>query len=1069
MKLSHLTSLGLMLASVSLIAQESTGVLLGTVRDESGNPIAGATVTITSSVLLQPRTIPTNANGEYRAQMLPPGGGYTLTVSHTGLLTRRVGGLTVRSGVTARQDIVLRSADVATTTIDIVGMSAAVDKTETKVSTSFSFDEIEALVAPSLNAWGALAMSPGVAGNITYPVIRGAITGQSQFLVNGVSVRDSLVREGRQDESVIADIIEDIQVIQSPLNAKYGFTSGGIVNVVTKTGGNEFHGGVRIKLENDLWAARTHDTAPRVPHRTRVGLPQSFASEPYEDLLWKTYELNFRGPIWKDHITFTYAGRFIPETTGSAGVVNLFSSGTPRPYNPYFGKGELGFTYGQVDMTPGYIYGVDKLLTQNYKLFWQITPSQTLSFEATVDKSDYFDDQLSGNIDVENGRYLQRAPTDNRVIQYNAIFGNFVVDLRWGTHNTDVEFSFGPGDPIYHGTYSADAEHFFDRRPSANSNWWQGSVLTNGDRGDGIPEHRNTAMLDANVQWMKNNHQLDFGFAQFQDIVRGGGYPGINGATYYVPGRVADGRYVVWNVTGTYDDPLQGGSSPTDALWRTAARIPRVDVVSTTGSRYADNEFTTQAVYVNDLYTINEKWSVMAGLRFEKYIYDSKLGKEIDNSDILPRLSVKYDLFGDNQHVFDLSYGHFRGTIGPGTLGGFMRSPNNRSVNYFWSAGQLGTPLGDGVPYLVSKEELLNLNNYTPYNYVDSELGRLISPDIMPEMRTSITINYSRAFTTGYFRVAAIFDKFSDIPYISIPEWTIKYTPDFPNTGMENIAPYVDRYFSIDPYGKRDYTALEAEWQQRLFGTAKSNLTWAGNWTMARIKGTRQWKEGNVGDNAAYYYEQWDKAGVRREAWNPYGELDGVSEHHNIKSWLTYHVGDRTGVQTDLTFMASYVTGRPYNQTANIRLPDELYSQAQLYTVLNYARYAAFYYNDSRGWFLNQDGPPSFDLKWNMNMPLGKISLFSSVSIFNVFNHYSRTGLGRSVQAGDIFTSEGIFDFDPSAPNYGMPTGPYQAIWGDANAYNKTKGWAAGNQGRYSRGGWSYNQRYIYVDFGFRF
>jgi hypothetical protein len=997
--------------------------------------------------------------------MLPPGVNYSLTISASGLLAQKVEGLTISAGITRRQDIILKSIAAATATVEITGTIAAVDKTDTKVSSSFNADEIQTIPAPSLNAYGALAMAPGVAGNITYPVIRGAITGQSQFVVNGVSVRDPLVREGRQDENVIDDLIEDIQVIQSPMNARYGFTSGGIVSIVTKTGSNEFHGGVRVKLRNDAWSASLPDASERVE---TFGDPVRYPADPEDDTLWKTYEINLRGPIWKDHITFSYAGRFIPPTTWPAEVSNLFRAG--RQYNPYFGQGTLGYTYGQTSTAPLLFSGTDKLLTQNYKLFWQIAPTQTLSFEAMVDKSTYFDTQLSG-IDIDNMLHTQFADSDIRSLQYNGIFGSFVVDLKWGRSTSYVTFSYGPGDPIYIGTWTSRATpaNFFTVGAATVTNWGA-TYLTNGDRGDGIPEHRNTETLDANVQWILNSHQFDFGFGEYKEMVRGGGYPGINNATYYVPGRVQDGRYVVFNVEGINASPLVNTAS--NAVWRTTGRIPTVLVQSTTNNAREDVGISkSQTLYANDFYTINNNWNIMLGFRYEKYIYDSRLGREIDTSSILPRLTVKYDVFGDNQHVVDFSYGQFRGTIGSGNLGSFYRSPNNRSVNMYWNAGELGTPNGPGVPYLVDKETLLDLSHYKPYLYNDSDIGREIDPNLKPEMRTSFTLNYKRAYNSGYFRASAIFDKFSDLWYIQIPEWNIINIPDFANTGL--TAPAVRRIITFDPYGERDYKSLEMEWQHRIFATAKTSLTWAGNWTMARIYSTRPWREGNVGDNAAYYYKEWEAMGVPLSSWNPKGELPDKSEHHSIKSWLSYHVGEREGVQNDLTFMASYVTGRPYDLTVNVNLPPELMAQSQVFSVINYAQYAAFYFGDKRGWFLNQDGPPSFDLKWNMSIPVGKkIEFYTSATIFNVFNHFSLGGISnKNYWASNPYTGAN-YTWDSAQPNNGLPEAPFWALFPNtqtSGSHNWVKLGSAGNQGRYTRGGANYNARYAQFDFGIRF
>ncbi|MCX6547030.1 MAG: carboxypeptidase-like regulatory domain-containing protein [Acidobacteria bacterium] len=236
MKLFHrLTPLGLVLvASASLIAQEGTGTLVGTVRGDGGKFLAGARIIIASPNMLQTRVISTNDKGEFRVPLLPPSSSYTVTVTADGYVSRKADGLTIPAGGTIRQDLNLKSIASAGASVEVVAISSSVDKTETKIVSTYTEEALQNLPTGNLNSYGALAVSPGVSGSVGYPVIRGGITGESQFMVNGISVRDPLVRQGRQFEKVIDDLTQDVQVILSPMNAKYGFTSAGITNIVTK-------------------------------------------------------------------------------------------------------------------------------------------------------------------------------------------------------------------------------------------------------------------------------------------------------------------------------------------------------------------------------------------------------------------------------------------------------------------------------------------------------------------------------------------------------------------------------------------------------------------------------------------------------------------------------------------------------------------------------------------------------------------------------------------------------------------------------------------------------------------
>ena len=1063
MKLFHrLTPLGLVLvASASLIAQEVTGTLVGTVRGDGGKVLVGARISVSSPNLLQTRVIIANDKGEFRVPLLPPSNNYTVMVTADGYVSRKADGIYVPAGGTIRQDLNLKSIASAGASVEVVAVSSSVDKTETKTATTFSEEALQNLPTGSFNSYGALAVSPGVSGSVTYPVIRGGITGESQFLINGISVRDPLVRQGRQFEKAIDDLTQDVQVILSPMNAKYGFTSAGITNIVTKRGSNEFEGSLRVKLRNPAWAAGVHELKAR-PDNAYYSNQQVITSytAPVEDATARTYEVTFLGPIWKDHLTFAYAGRFRPPALSTATLTNLFSSSVLASFVPYPAAGTTAHTFGQVDVTPMVLSGVQQTLTQQYKLFWQINKDQTLSWEATVDKlgPQYFDGQFGG-IDPLQARF-QTSDRGTRGVSYNAILGSStVVDIKWGTNKSEVQFSKGPGDPIYVGYYRSNATSIWDT--SATSKYY-GALLTNGDPAKDT-EKRNSQTIDANIQHIWGNHTFDLGFGELKEITWAGGYPGMNGLTYYTPGMTAVNSYVVYNVAGDpRADPNLNTSST--ALWRTAGRVPAVIKASTsTAGKPPENTDTSQGIYLNDLYTLNNNWSFMGGLRAEKYIVDNRSGRMVSSSSILPRLTAKYDLYGNNKHVFDLNYGQFRGTIGQGNMGGnFTRRPNNQSITQYWNQGPVyasATPTAGA--YLVSQATLLNLANYKTYSWSDTDLLYDLDPNLKPENRESITLNYKRAFTGGFFRVSAIFDKFKDLWYAKadpgLPNVEIK---DFTGAGLPSRLGY-HQILTTDPHGKRDYRSLEFEWQQELSKGDRHLVQWNGNWTMSRTRSTQTWREGNVGSSAPIWYEQWQAAGVPMDAYNPYGELSGVSQHHNIKTWLTFQIGSPKGVQNTLTLLGSYFSGYPYSLTQSMSAPPDVLAHTSQLQTVGTSTSASYFINGARGQFLAQDSPTTIDLQWNMTIPIrGKLQAFTQVTIYNVFNHFNRTALQSKMSAiGDTTTSTGASWVYPNLP----PS--YRAFW-YSQLYYPFGGYASGDF-TYNSG--TRNARNFGLDMGFRF
>ena len=1072
MKLFHrLTPLGLVLvASASLIAQEGTGTLVGTVRGDGGKVLAGARIIIASPNMLQTRVITTNEKGEFRVPLLPPSSNYTVTVTSDGYVSRKADGIYIPAGGTIRQDLNLKSIGSAGASVEVVAISSSVDKTETKIVSTYSEEALQNLPTGSLNSYGALAVSPGVSGSISYPVIRGGITGESQFMINGINVRDPLVRQGRQYEKVIDDLTQDVQVILSPMNAKYGFTSAGITNIVTKRGSNEFEGSLRVKLRNSAWAAGVHD----YPYRQDTGangLTYSTYTAPVEDTTARTYEVTLLGPIWKDHLTFAYAGRFLPPTTGTATLPNLYSGMSQTAItvpllNSATGANWGSYTYGQADATPMVVGGIQQTMTQQYKLFWQINRDQTLSWDATVDKlgPQYFAYSFTG-IDPAKGNF-QTSDRNMRGLSYNAVFGATVVDIRWGSNKSEVQFSKGPGDPINVGFWRTIATSIYD---TVNSTAFYGTSLTNGDPGRD-KEKRNSQTLDVNIQHIWGNHTIDMGLGQLKEVTFGGGYPGMNGAQFYVPGRVSDGRYVVFNALGDpradLTVPASAGGQGSSALWRTTGRVPMALLSTTSGASGTppDNTDTSQAIFVNDLYTLNNNWSFMGGLRFEKYLVDNRSGRMVSSSDALPRLTVKYDLNGDNKHVFDLNYGVFRGTIGQGAMGGnFTRRPNNQTQNMYWNKGTAWTSGSPNNPYLVDQATLVNLSNYTTLNFGNTDSYYDLDPKLKPESRESWTMNYKRAFTGGFFRISLIADTFHDLWYAKAdPGMPLIEVKDFTGQGLASKYGY-HQILTTDPYGKRDYRSLEMEWQQELSKGDKHLVLWNGNWTMSRTRSTQTWREGNVGSSNPTFYNEYAADGVPKDAYNPYGELAGVSQHHNIKTWLTLQIGAPKGVQNSLTLLASYFSGTPYSLTQNMALPTSVQGHSSQLTATSWtAQYASYFINGARGQFLNQDSPVTIDLQWNMTIPMPgtKITAFTAVTIYDVFNHFGRTTIG--------YRQTGSYAFVPGTTStpYNYASLPANYYYNFANPYYVVPGYASGD---YTYNSGIRNARNFSIDMGFRF
>lgn len=265
-----------------------TGVLTGTVVDADGLVLPGVTVTVTSPALQGARTTVTDANGVYAVRGLPPGQ-YTVQFELTGMRTVEAT-QRVDLGLTAQVDAKMQLATVTENVTVTAELPTLV--TTTTGGANYRREELDKL-ATNRTLQGIAELAPGLsdntpnAGQVT---ISGSFAYDNQFLVNGVDVADNLF--GNPNNLFIEDAIEEMQILTSGISAEYGRFSGGVINAITKSGGNQFSGSLRVNPYKPAWTEETpFETTPRTG-----------------DLV-NTYEWTVGGPIMKDRLWFFHAGR----------------------------------------------------------------------------------------------------------------------------------------------------------------------------------------------------------------------------------------------------------------------------------------------------------------------------------------------------------------------------------------------------------------------------------------------------------------------------------------------------------------------------------------------------------------------------------------------------------------------------------------------------------------------------------------------------------------------------------------------------------------------------------------
>ena len=234
-----------------------TASLQGTVKDTQGIGIPGVTVTVTSSALIRGKatTITDNA-GVYRFPSLPPGS-YAIEAALTGFKKAQQPGVRLALGTSLAIDLRLSLESVKAEVV-VTGEAPVVSVVSNSVSNNFNQDFLEKQ-AIQRNYYQIITSAPGVNADATASsgsailAYGGTEERQNAYTIDGVNVADT----GSGQHWVLPSIqwMEEIQVTGLGANAEFGGYTGGIINGVTKSGGNQFHGGLEIYYEPESWVS----------------------------------------------------------------------------------------------------------------------------------------------------------------------------------------------------------------------------------------------------------------------------------------------------------------------------------------------------------------------------------------------------------------------------------------------------------------------------------------------------------------------------------------------------------------------------------------------------------------------------------------------------------------------------------------------------------------------------------------------------------------------------------------------------------------------------------------------
>ncbi|HWM94799.1 MAG TPA: TonB-dependent receptor [Thermoanaerobaculia bacterium] len=440
-----------------------TGVLSGKVSAQDGSALPGVLVSVTSPALQGTRTVTTSESGDYNVPLLPPGD-YSISYELEGFLSPQQT-VKISAQQTTRIDVEMAQASVSEEIV-VTGTYETISTSAT-AATTYEKEFVEQLPMER-NIRETVLLTPGASasgpasnarnGGIS---ISGSQSYENLFLVNGVVITENL--RGQPFDLFIEDAVEETTTSVSGVSAEYGRFAGGVVNTITKSGGNEIHGTFRDSLTNQDWESAT----PLTREQT--------------DEINNRYEATLGGWIWKDKVWYFLAGRDFEQLTTGQTTRTLESFDRGQDQQRYEGKLTLSPLTGH-RLTGSYIK-IDEDELGNF--FGTILDTRSI-----------------------NDRSL---PQELTAFNYSGVLTeNFFIEAQYSEREFTFENAGSKFTDRIFGTLLVDSV--------TGERWWSPTFC-----GVCRPEERDNENMLAKASWFLStdslgSHDVAFGYDTFEDI-----------------------------------------------------------------------------------------------------------------------------------------------------------------------------------------------------------------------------------------------------------------------------------------------------------------------------------------------------------------------------------------------------------------------------------------------------------------------------------------------------------------------------------------------------------------------
>jgi hypothetical protein len=638
-----LLAISALLLAGTLSAQKATGQIFGKVTDDKGDALPGVSVTAKGPRLVGAATTVTSAQGAYRLLALPPGT-YTIDYTLAGFKPLVRTDIIVQAEGTLTIDITLTVSTVAEQ-VTVVGQSPLIDVKSTTKGAVMNRQDFAAL-PKGRNFDSLLITVPGVTNEplLAGTSVEGASGAENMWYVDGISTTNLI--NGTSGQGVNYDFVEEVNFKSSGYNAEYGGSLGGVVNVLTRSGGNAFHGEVLAYYNDEALTGRRPDILDYNKfdtssfNQTTVYYPYSFYVGKQK---WHNIEggLDLGGYIIKDRVWFFLSA--MPNYNTTTRYMDYTVQGLSSSLNRDVYNHQINWN-GQAKISAQPF--------QNLRVSASVINNEAIVRGSANGLPNSWDASPTLNYDAYNFNYPNMSASANADW---IVSGNFMVSARGGWWKTDQNnqqpaasttpyYGFRMEQPY---SYAPTTDEIFTGIPAdlLHASGWQNQPRAN------VVGIAKTLRTKYNVSLdltyfasLAGEHALKIGgqfIRQGEDVNQGAQAPII---------------YLAWldpavhPTFNLYSDTFNTGTYGWYGVRGNADSGPY-------GSVY--NAFSNQwAFYLQDSWTIARKLTINAGVRTEsEYIpsysqdplYAHLKGINFPfKRKISPRLGFIYDVFGNS-------------------------------------------------------------------------------------------------------------------------------------------------------------------------------------------------------------------------------------------------------------------------------------------------------------------------------------------------------------------------------------------------------------------------------------